>query len=163
MKIRAFFINQHGFSLIEMMMVIAIVTILSAIAIPIFGGFLANRDLKSAARDIAGDIYEYRQRAIAENRVYQITFNVNGNYVIRQCNDTSSPCSGTDIATKSPSAFRNGISISGVTIGGPLQIQPRGTVSPAGGSVTLQNSRLSTATVTINLTGRTYVDWTDLR
>lgn len=165
MKMRTKSINQNGFSLIEMLMVVAIMAIVAAIAIPFFGGFLANRDLKSAARDIVGDVYELRQRAISENTWYQITFNQGANnYVIRQCNanDTAFPCNGNDIATKLPSAFRSDISISAVNINGGaiLQMQSGGIVSPTtGGSVQLINGRGSVATVTIKLTGRTYVDW----
>jgi type IV pilus assembly protein PilA len=117
--------NRRGFSLVELMIVIAIVAIMSAIAIPFFGGFVDNRDLKSAARDIAGDIFELKERAIAEDRYYQITLDQGANnYVIRQCNDMALPCAGVDIATKSPSAFRNGIIISALNFpaGNVIQI-----------------------------------------
>lgn len=158
-------INQNGFSLIEMLMVVAIMAIVAAIAIPFFGGFLANRDLKSAARDIVGDVYELRQRAISENTWYQITFDQGANsYNLQKCANTGSPCGNfNDMITKKPSAFRIDISLSNVNINGGsvLQMQPNGVVSPTtGGSVQLINGRGSTATVTIKLTGRTYVDWT---
>src|ERR1700690_3631956 len=87
--------GQQGFSLIEMLMVTAIIAIVAAISIPLFGGFVANRNLKSAARNIAGDIFDVKARATSEDRSYQITFNAGlNNYVIRQCNDTVLPCAG---------------------------------------------------------------------
>jgi len=159
-------ISQEGFSLIEALVVMAIIAILGALATPFFGGFLENRDLKSAARSLAGDIFELKERAIGEDRLYQIAFNVGANnYVMTQCNDTALPCNGTVIATKSPKAFRNSISINALNpVGGTvIQIQPRGTINPPGNAnetVTLVNGRGSRATITISLTGRASVDWT---
>jgi len=123
-------------------------------------GFIDNRNLKTAARNIAGDIYDLRDRASSENRWYQITFNQGGNYTIAQCSAIGSPCGGYNapITTKSPAAFGSGISITSANL--VLQIQPSGIVSPAaGGVVRLTNNRTSTATITINLTGRTSVTW----
>ena len=143
-----------------MVIVMAIVAIMSAIAIPFFGGFIANRNLKSAARDIAGDIFELKERALAEDRLYQISFNQGANnYTLSQCNDTALPCTGNLLATKSPVAFDNGITITAVPAGNTIQFQPRGTVTAGVGTVTLKNLRGSTAQITISLTGRTSVNW----
>jgi len=151
--------------LIEALIVMAIIAIVATIALPFYGGFIANRDLKSAARDIAGDMFELKARASAEDRLYQISFNVGtNNYVIRQCTDTALPCAGIDLATKSPSGFGSGVAISALNLpgGNVIQVQPRGVINPtanANGTITLINSRASTATITISLTGRSNVDW----
>ncbi len=165
MRLRKISEGQRGFSLIEVLIAMAIVAIMAAVAIPFFGGFIDNRNLKSAARDIAGDIFEYRERAIAENRIYQITFNQAGNsYTVRQCTDTALPCAGTDFPAKSPGAFGSGITIvAGVNFNGGsvLQLLPRGIAMPVtGGNLSVRNSRTSTATISVGLTGRTNVDWT---
>ncbi|MGO9951190.1 MAG: Tfp pilus assembly protein FimT/FimU [Dissulfurispiraceae bacterium] len=156
--------REHGFTLIEMMMVITMIAILAAVAFPYYGGFLDNRNLKSAAEDITGDIYLMSQSASAANAWYQITFNQGTNsYQMVQCADTQMPCTvGSIIATKSPSAFSSDIAITGVNFnnGNVIQMQSRGIVTPtSGGTITLQNKRTSSATVTINLTGRAYVSW----
>ena len=158
--------RQLGFSLIEVLIVIAIIAIVATISIPFFGGFVANRNLKSAARDIAGDIFELKARAGAEDRLYQISFNQGANtYTLTQCTNTAVfPCLGND-TTKSLSAFGSGIAISALNLpgGNVIQVQSRGVINPAnnaGGFITLINSRGSTASITINLTGRASVDWT---
>jgi len=142
-----------------MVIVIAIAAIMSVIAIPFFGGFVANRNLKSAARDLAGDIFATRERSLAEDRLYQITF-AGSTYNILQCNDNTTNCAAgySVIGTKSPVSFDNGITITAVPAGNTIQFQPRGTVTA--GNVTLKNSRNSVASITISLTGRTSVDWT---
>jgi prepilin-type N-terminal cleavage/methylation domain-containing protein len=153
--------NQRGFSLIEMLIVIAMIAVVAAVVIPHSVGYVANRDLKSAARNIAGDIYDLKQRAMSEDRWYQVTFNNGGNYTIEQCNTIGgTSCGGyTVISTKSPTAFGSDISITSANL--VLQMQPRGIVSPAsGGTVQIKNGRNSTATITISLTGRTNVTWT---
>lgn len=150
-----------GFSLVEVIMAIAIIGIICAIAIPFFGGFIDNRDLRNAARDLAGDVFEYKERAMAENRPYQIVYNAaTSSYRINQCNGVNdSLCAAgySTIATKVPAQFRKGISMTQATIG-TLQFQPRGTATP-NGAITLSNDRGSTATITISSTGRTYVQY----
>ncbi len=160
--------SQMGFSLVEMLIALAIVTILSAIAIPMFSGFVDNRDLKSAARDIAGDIFETKQRAISSGNFFRMDFDVaNNSYTIKECDANNSDASCVVQNTKTPSAFRNDVQITNATFSGavPTRItfQPRGTVDTGAGAsnagVVLTNGRTSSATVSVNLTGRTYVTW----
>jgi prepilin-type N-terminal cleavage/methylation domain-containing protein len=160
--------SQLGFSLVEMLIALAIVAIVSTIAIPFFGGFLDNRDLKSAARDIAGDIFETKQKAISSGNYFRMVFNVAGNnYTIQQCDANNNDASCIVQITKSPTTFRNDIQLTNATFSGavPTRItfQPRGTVDSGAGAsnagVVLTNGRTSSATVSVNLTGRTYVTW----
>jgi len=160
--------SQLGFSLVEMIIVLGLMAILATIAIPFFGGYLDNRDLKSAARDIAGDIFETKQRSISSGNFFRMDFNVaNNNYTIKQCDANNSDASCAVQSNKSPSAFRNDIQITNATFSGavPTRItfQPRGTVDSGAGAsnagVVLTNGRTSSATISVNLTGRTYVTW----
>ena len=59
--------KAKGFSLMELMIVIGIIAILAAIAIPQYNIFTYNNALKSAARDLAGDIQLIRQTAMSNN------------------------------------------------------------------------------------------------
>jgi prepilin-type N-terminal cleavage/methylation domain-containing protein len=157
--------KQNGFSLVEVLIVMGIIAIVAVVSSPFLGGFMDNRALKSATRDLTGDIFELRERAINENRWYQITLSVGANsYSMSQCNNvnTGGTCTGgyTQFAVKSPTAFRTGVRLTNVSFGTTLQLSPRGLVNPVnGGTIRIINDSASSATITINATGRPRVDW----
>lgn len=147
-----------GFSLTELMIVIAILGIVSAIAAPKFNTYRQNTDLRKAARNLSSDISYWRQRAVADNVCYRITFNqAANNYTVKR-ETTSGSGAYADLVpavTKSPSDISGGsVIISNVGLLNQwITFQPRGTMDS--GSVTLQHTiRLSTATITTYFTGR---------
>lgn len=154
--------KQNGFSLIELMIVIGLIGILSAVTIFSYRGYRDNTNLKTAAKDIATDIATTRQRAVSETLRYRITFSTSSNnYVIEQGSDASGTTYST-LQTKTPTVLGtgSGLAIANPNFSGTAQIVffTRGTLST--GSVQLTNSRNSTATITVNATGRTYVQFT---
>lgn len=70
--------NSKGFSLIELLVVVVIVGILAAVALPSFIQWRRGLDYKEAARDIASILRDARARAIASNREYRVEFNIGG-------------------------------------------------------------------------------------
>lgn len=143
-------------------MAIVILIIVAALAGLNLHAYTLNRNLRSAARDIASDFFICKERAVSENKTYQIVFNVaGGSYTIQTV--TGTPAA----VTKRPLSFGSGISIISADFGGGQTINflARGTVSPlspppgvAGdNSVILRNSRNSRATITVTMTGKTNV------
>ncbi len=154
--------NAEGFSLIELIIAVALVAIVSAVAVPQFQRYSANADLKTAAREVAGDFFNTRQQAVegkvGANPEYRLTFSVSGNSYALQSRETGA-ATWITAWTKSLTSFGAGVSIQSLTFtGSAVNFQKRGTIS-SWGSIILRNGRGSTATITVNATGRTYVQF----
>jgi prepilin-type N-terminal cleavage/methylation domain-containing protein len=150
-----------GFSLVELLIAMALIAIVAAIAVPQFQRYAANADLKTAAREVASDFFNTRQQAlqgrIGENLNYRLTFDVGANSYTLSSKETTVATWNT-AWTKSIASFGGGISIYSINFSGGsvVNFQKRGTLS-SWGDVILRNGRDSRATVTVNSTGRTYV------
>jgi type IV fimbrial biogenesis protein FimT len=71
--------DNQGFTLIEVLTVIAILAILSTIAIPAFSRWLPNYRLKGAARDLYSNIQLAKMGAVKDNGEWAIKFDTAGN------------------------------------------------------------------------------------
>lgn len=83
--------RESGFTAIEIMIVIAIIGIMSAIAIPSFSTWLPNYRLKSAARDLYSNCQMAKLGAIRNNATWAVIFDdavTPGRYFI--CSDDGS-------------------------------------------------------------------------
>ena len=152
--------NCRGFTLIELIITLTIIVIVASIAVVSFQRLAVNSSLKTAIRDVASDFAQLKERAIAESRMYRITPDVaNGTYDIQQCGATGSSCGGgyNSIQVKNLARFASDISFVSNSVTN-YTFQTRGTVNM--GTIVLKNSRNSTATITINITGRTNVKFT---
>ena len=152
--------KTKGFSLVEVVTVLAIFVIMASIASVYMSRYVNNTNLRTAARQLASDIANSKQRSVTQGVNYRMTITVGtpGQYTIEQRDaaDTTS----TVIATKIPTDSGAGLYISNPTTytGNVITFQPRGTTSA--GTVILQNSIGSSASITTNITGKTYVTYT---
>ena len=71
--------RREGFSLVEVMIVIALIGIVATIAVPNFQNYIRNRNLKTAAQEISSEFFVTRERALAESKRYRIVFDVGNN------------------------------------------------------------------------------------
>ena len=142
---------RKGFSIIELIIVIAIIAVLSTFAVPAFLKYTANANLKSATREITSDILNQKEKAISENRKQRITFSTaNESYTLEERNAADTAYENPQ--TRTLKHFGSNIDI---TSGYTMTFQTRGTAK--NGTIKLANNRGSIATITVNITGRTYV------
>ncbi len=180
--------NNSGFTLIELIIVIAILGAMVAVAIPNFLGFQPKSRLKTAARDLYSELQLAKIRAIRSNSDWAIVFNVAaGDYRVCSSDGGDSLWTGTgnDIVTKTVvlSDYGSGVTygigtgfsgIDGSSIGNGVNypgdvvvLEPRGTTDNTG-YVYLTNSNgtsyigvgtLSSGVVRLrNWTGSTWTD-----
>jgi prepilin-type N-terminal cleavage/methylation domain-containing protein len=65
---------QRGFSLVEMLIVVAIVAVMAAVALPNIGQYIRNYKIKGAAQMVAGELQSARSRAIMSNTNLGVSF-----------------------------------------------------------------------------------------
>jgi prepilin-type N-terminal cleavage/methylation domain-containing protein len=79
--------KNSGFTLVELMIVICIISILSSIAIPLFPKMNSNMRLKGSAREIHSLLQQTRLRAVKEQAFVVVDFdpdrdgNLEGDYI----------------------------------------------------------------------------------
>jgi prepilin-type N-terminal cleavage/methylation domain-containing protein len=66
--------KDMGFTLVEMMVVIAIMAIVSAIAVPNFYSYAAGMKLRSASRDLYSTLQNTRMKAVRQNTRWAVRF-----------------------------------------------------------------------------------------
>lgn len=99
--------SSVGFTLIEVMVAIAVLALLAVVAAPSFISFTAKKRVEGLAAELTGDLQYARSEAVARNVPVQITFGT-GCYVIHalpnaatavstatSCSQTADPTIGT--------------------------------------------------------------------
>lgn len=74
--------KKTGFTLIELMIVIAIMAILAGIAAPNFQTYMTQRRLNGAARQVMTDLMAARSKAVSLNQKVKVSFGSNHIYQI---------------------------------------------------------------------------------
>lgn len=87
--------NQRGFTLIEVILVVAVIGILALMSGPLFVSFLKSQQLKGAAEQVRTLLNQARQLAIARNTSYTVAVDTT-NKRLRFCTD-STTCAAANV------------------------------------------------------------------
>ncbi len=106
--------NQQGFSLPEMMMVIAVIAIAASIAVPDYLAQLPDKRLKSAARDLYSSMQRARLGAVRDNTTWAVVRDgTNNRYLVCSSPGADSTWSttadNTVVTTVSLNSYQSGI------------------------------------------------------
>lgn len=142
----------------ELMVIIAVIGVLSAIAIPAFHSFIPTMRLNGATRQIMGDLMAARMNAVKWNQKTKVFFNTNG-HGYKVCNDADNDdtvdSNEGDVKNRDIEDEYEGVSFS--STGDPI-FSPRGTAN-TGTTITLTNSEGEQKKVKVHsFTGRVKIE-----
>jgi prepilin-type N-terminal cleavage/methylation domain-containing protein len=146
--------KKRGVTLIELVVVMAIIAIGAAFVAPNIGAWIPNYRLRSATRDVTSALRMAQMKAISNNTQYHVLFNPGAGSFILQYQDTGGNWINDGIAQTLP----QGVLINGISFpGNNAHFNPNSTSST--GSITLRNTKGSEKTITLTTsTGRVHVN-----
>src|SRR4030042_829050 len=132
--------NKRGITLMELVIVMAIIAMGAVLMVPNIAGWLPNYRLRSATRDIVSTMRVAQIKAVTSNVDYRVSFNDGDKSYILQRQTTS----GINVFVDEGSTqdLPSGITYDSITFGGDpyVTFKPNST-AVAGGSVVLKNTR----------------------
>ena len=165
---------QKGFSLIEMLVVLTMVGIIMIVVIPQTGRVINTMQVKGTANQLAQDLQNARERAIAQGHQVALVFTSNGNLLMSvtkyyRANDTlvvsQNKYSGCFLGlrpvnppnTRPPDGLPAGMPDSSIEFAGnQVVFFPQGSGTPGAIYLTSKNRKIQSA-VTVNMNGRVRV------
>ena len=139
--------SYSGFTLLEIIVTLAIFSILFAKAVPIWSTLVPGYQLNSAARQVATEFQSARNRAMAQYRRFRVVFDSTSTYKIEREN---TPGAADYVLFSGPKSLPS--SITAAANNTPV-FQTRGDASPAA-NVTLTNSKGETKVIAVSSTGK---------
>ena len=110
--------KRNGFSLIELMVIVAVLGVIAAVAAPSLMKYIPNWRLKNAATDLFSDLQLSRTTAIKESSTCTVTFSLSPDgYVIT--------CDGRTIKSVALSDYKSGVKFDSVSASS-VSFNPRG-------------------------------------
>jgi type IV fimbrial biogenesis protein FimT len=147
--------NESGFTLMELILVMVVMGIVAAIAIPTFMGLLPAMRLNGAARQVMGDLMNARMEAVKQNHEFKVFFLNNHEYKILDDNDSDGVDDGGLETSKTVDIQNNYEDVTLSDTGDPI-FSPKGTATTLS-TITVQNASGS-KTVSISIAGRVKIN-----
>lgn len=146
--------KNSGFTLVELMVVIAIVVILAGFAVPNFISWLPDRRLAAGAQDVLQGLQKSRSRAITANRNVVVNYNTGANSFMAFVDDNANGGLDAGELTIENRILPGGINLvnTGFT-GNSVTFDNRGIPITTVGQVMLSNSKGNTEFVQLYLSG----------
>ncbi|MBE7545862.1 type II secretion system protein [uncultured Candidatus Kuenenia sp.] len=150
--------NQKGFSLIELIVVMAIMGIATGIAVPVYNNMKPQIRLNGAARQVMGDLMWARMQAVSQNNRYRIIFLNEYQYqILDDDNSNGTADLNEKIITKDLNGKYPGITFNPVPSQNPI-FGTNGLLHwPFGITITLENPH-GKKSLTIARTGRVKIN-----
>lgn len=147
--------TARGFSLIELIVVIALIAILTAIAVPGYQSFMVRSRLKGAARQVMSDLMNARMMAVSLNQKVKVHVESDGHtYKIWSDADNDGTVADNEGVNISKDVRQDYHDVALSTTNDPI-FNPRGAASQFG-TVTVTNSAGS-RNITVAISGRVAV------
>ena len=138
--------RMHGFTLTELMIVVAIFAVLVTLALPSYNQFVRNQRVKTASFDLFSSLVQARSEAITRNASITMT-PVSGNWA-----------NGWTVTEPGGTVLRRADAIAAMTLTGPANViyNGSGRLGSASGSfeLTATGSGITSRCITIDLSGR---------
>ncbi len=146
--------TARGFSLIELIVVIALIAILTAIAVPSYQTFMVRSRLKGAARQVMSDLMNARMMAVSLNQRVKVHIEADGHtYKIWSDADGNGTVADNEGVNISKDVHQDYYDVT--LTGNSVIFNPRGAANPFG-TVTVTNSA-GLRDITVAISGRVAV------
>lgn len=146
--------KNSGFTLLELIIIIVIAGVITAIAVPNFLTYQYSYRLRGALSTLRGDLYGAKMLAIKRGVQYKVAFTSGGYQIQRGTTSAGNFVLGANEITRNFADEYPGVTVDTSATADPV-FSPRGTST--GVTITLQNSQ-KFQTITISFAGRIRVN-----